>query len=177
MNLIQTLEQEEIARLNKTIPEFAPGDTVIVIGDFRTTSLNYSTITVEGSNANDTVDISGLTSEHRIVFDSHGGTDNFIGGVRPQDVVTGIPGLTASGLSVGGGIESDFELMELIQDNTGSFARAVIDDTTMRSGLSGGSTTSVYVPMDLFDHTKGFLDRIDPMDAGVRQMITDYSLV
>ena len=30
MDLIQTLEREEIARLNKTIPEFAPGDTVIV---------------------------------------------------------------------------------------------------------------------------------------------------
>ncbi|MFZ9099329.1 MAG: 50S ribosomal protein L19 [Burkholderiaceae bacterium] len=30
MNLIQTLEQEEIARLNKTIPAFAPGDTVVV---------------------------------------------------------------------------------------------------------------------------------------------------
>ena len=30
MNLIQTLEQEEIARLGKVIPEFAPGDTVIV---------------------------------------------------------------------------------------------------------------------------------------------------
>ena len=30
MDLIQTLEQEEIARLNKTIPTFAPGDTVIV---------------------------------------------------------------------------------------------------------------------------------------------------
>ncbi|MEY4977889.1 MAG: ribosomal protein [Pseudomonadota bacterium] len=30
MNLIQTLEQEEIARLNKVIPAFAPGDTVIV---------------------------------------------------------------------------------------------------------------------------------------------------
>ena len=30
MNLIQTLEQEEIARLNKTIPAYAPGDTVIV---------------------------------------------------------------------------------------------------------------------------------------------------
>ena len=32
MNLIQQLEQEEIARLTqgKTIPEFAPGDTVIV---------------------------------------------------------------------------------------------------------------------------------------------------
>jgi large subunit ribosomal protein L19 len=30
MNLIQQLEQEEIARLNKTIPKYAPGDTVIV---------------------------------------------------------------------------------------------------------------------------------------------------
>ena len=30
MDLIQTLEHEEIARLAKTIPEFSPGDTVIV---------------------------------------------------------------------------------------------------------------------------------------------------
>ena len=30
MNIIQALEQEEIARLNKVIPSFAPGDTVIV---------------------------------------------------------------------------------------------------------------------------------------------------
>ena len=30
MNLIDILEQEEIARLNKEIPEFAPGDTVVV---------------------------------------------------------------------------------------------------------------------------------------------------
>ena len=30
MNLIQTLEQEEIARLGKNIPDFSPGDTVIV---------------------------------------------------------------------------------------------------------------------------------------------------
>ena len=30
MDLIQTLEQEEIARLGKTVPAFAPGDTVIV---------------------------------------------------------------------------------------------------------------------------------------------------
>ena len=30
MNLIQTLEKEEMTRLNKTIPDFAPGDTVIV---------------------------------------------------------------------------------------------------------------------------------------------------
>jgi large subunit ribosomal protein L19 len=30
MNLIQTLEHEELARLGKTVPVFAPGDTVIV---------------------------------------------------------------------------------------------------------------------------------------------------
>lgn len=30
MDLIQQLEQEEIARLGKKIPDFAPGDTVIV---------------------------------------------------------------------------------------------------------------------------------------------------
>jgi large subunit ribosomal protein L19 len=30
MNVIQQLEQEEIARLGKTIPQFAPGDTVVV---------------------------------------------------------------------------------------------------------------------------------------------------
>jgi large subunit ribosomal protein L19 len=30
MNLIEQLEQEEIARLGKTLPEFAPGDTIVV---------------------------------------------------------------------------------------------------------------------------------------------------
>jgi len=30
MNIIQQIEQEEIARLGKTIPEFGPGDTVVV---------------------------------------------------------------------------------------------------------------------------------------------------
>ncbi|MGH8739416.1 MAG: 50S ribosomal protein L19 [Burkholderiales bacterium] len=30
MNLIQTLEQEEIKRLARTIPDFSPGDTVVV---------------------------------------------------------------------------------------------------------------------------------------------------
>lgn len=30
MNLLQTLEQEEIARLGKNNPDFAPGDTVVV---------------------------------------------------------------------------------------------------------------------------------------------------
>jgi large subunit ribosomal protein L19 len=30
MNIIDTLDKEEMARLGKTVPDFAPGDTVIV---------------------------------------------------------------------------------------------------------------------------------------------------
>src|SRR5690242_16961283 len=30
MSIIETLEKEEMARLGKTLPEFAPGDTVVV---------------------------------------------------------------------------------------------------------------------------------------------------
>jgi large subunit ribosomal protein L19 len=30
MNIIEQLEKEEIARLGKTLPDFAPGDTVVV---------------------------------------------------------------------------------------------------------------------------------------------------
>jgi len=30
MNLIKTIEQEEITRLGKNVPDFAPGDTVVV---------------------------------------------------------------------------------------------------------------------------------------------------
>ena len=30
MNLIEQLQKEEIARLGKTIPDFAPGDTIVV---------------------------------------------------------------------------------------------------------------------------------------------------
>ncbi len=62
------------------------GDTVIVVGDFTTTSLDYSTITINGSAGNDTVDITGLTSAHRVVFASNGGADTVIGSPRPQDV-------------------------------------------------------------------------------------------
>lgn len=35
MNIIEQLEQEEMARLNKEIPPFAPGDTVVVWVKFK----------------------------------------------------------------------------------------------------------------------------------------------
>ncbi len=69
------------------IPGTAGGDTIQLIGNFNGTSLNFNTVTVNGGAQSDTVDISQLTSAHRIVFNSGGGTDSVIGTVRPQDVV------------------------------------------------------------------------------------------
>ncbi len=61
-----------------------------IFGNFTSpnTSLNFSTITINGSNAGDTVDISGLTSDHRIVFNASAAGGNVIGTLRPQDVVS-----------------------------------------------------------------------------------------
>lgn len=42
---------------------------------------------MNGGRGADTVNISGLTSEHRLVFNAGGGNDQVIGDLRPQDVV------------------------------------------------------------------------------------------
>ena len=73
------------------------GDTILVIGDFNPTSLNFSTITVNGGRGADTVNISGLTSDHRLVFNTGGGADQFIGDARPQDIVNSGNGSGGSG--------------------------------------------------------------------------------
>ena len=62
------------------------GDTVLVQGNFNETSLNFSTITVNGGRGADVVDISQLSSAHRLVFNANGGSDQFLGTLRPQDV-------------------------------------------------------------------------------------------
>jgi Ca2+-binding RTX toxin-like protein len=65
------------------------GDTIQVIGNFNApfTSLNFNTITIDGNTGDDTVDISALSSAHRIVFRSNGGNDTIVGNLRPQDVI------------------------------------------------------------------------------------------
>jgi Ca2+-binding RTX toxin-like protein len=73
------------------------GDTIQVIGNFSGTSLNYSTIHINGGDGNDTVDISGLTSDHRIVFHGGGGNDHVTGALRPQDVVDNQTGPSGNG--------------------------------------------------------------------------------
>ncbi|MBR0551004.1 peroxidase family protein [Stakelama marina] len=81
----------------------ATGDTINIVGDFTGTSLAYNTITVTGSGANDTVDISGLTSAHRLKFNSGGGADQVVGDLRPQDVVDFLP--TSGNGSAGNGAD------------------------------------------------------------------------
>jgi Ca2+-binding RTX toxin-like protein len=71
-----------------------PGDNVQIFGDFSQTSLALNTITIEGTDGDDTIDISSLTSAHRIVFKSHGGNDTIIGTLRPQDVIELPVGMT-----------------------------------------------------------------------------------
>jgi len=62
-------------------------DQILAIGDFSPTNLSPNTITVNGGTGNDTVDIGGLLSAHRILFRSNGGNDTIIGNLRPQDVI------------------------------------------------------------------------------------------
>jgi Ca2+-binding RTX toxin-like protein len=78
------------------------GDTISVHGNFVGTGLAYNTITIDGSGANDTVNISDLSSAHRIVFNTAGGADTVIGTLRPQDVINGLtstPAQTALALT------------------------------------------------------------------------------
>ncbi|WP_138933513.1 peroxidase family protein [Roseovarius arcticus] len=67
------------------------GDTIQVFGDFSTTSLNLNTITINGTTGDDVVDISSLSSAHRIVFRGEGGNDTIVGTLRPQDLID-LPG-------------------------------------------------------------------------------------
>ncbi|MEQ1696450.1 MAG: peroxidase family protein [Hyphomicrobiaceae bacterium] len=68
------------------------GDDIFVIGNFNApfTSLNFNTITVNGGGSADTVDITGLTSDHRIVLNSNGGGDTIIGEHRAQDLIDSV---------------------------------------------------------------------------------------
>ncbi|MFC1459360.1 peroxidase family protein, partial [Microvirga arabica] len=78
----------ELDNIEEITINTGPGnDTVRAVGDFRPTSLSFNTITINGTEGDDTVDISALASAHRIYFRSNGGNDTIVGTLRPQDVV------------------------------------------------------------------------------------------
>jgi Ca2+-binding RTX toxin-like protein len=94
-DVIAELSEIEEIRINGVEPPTSPatgvvagaGDVFNVIGDFTPTSLRLNTITIEGDEGDDTIDISALTSAHRIVFRSNGGNDTIIGALQAEDVI------------------------------------------------------------------------------------------
>jgi Ca2+-binding RTX toxin-like protein len=94
-SIIAELDNIEEIIINPPSPTLS-GDSVMIHGDFSPTSLLLNTITINGTSGDDTVDLSGLSSAHRIVFHTNGGDDVIVGTMRPQDVITLPDGKTAA---------------------------------------------------------------------------------
>ena len=97
-SVIAELTEIEEIRINGFDPAGPSGsagnDSFQIFGDFAGTSLRLNTITIGGDAGDDTIDISALTSAHRIVFKSNGGNDTIVGTLRAQDVIELPPGMT-----------------------------------------------------------------------------------
>ncbi|MEX0956670.1 MAG: tandem-95 repeat protein [Rhizobiaceae bacterium] len=93
----------ELANIDEIVVDGVGGiDNYVVSGGFVGTDLDPSTITIDGSTGNDDVDITALSSPHRIVFRPNGGDDT-VHGDRAQDLID-ITGHTITGIeSVPGG--------------------------------------------------------------------------
>ncbi|MCS4095543.1 peroxidase family protein [Rhizobium sp. BK176] len=110
------------------------GDTFQVIGNFAPTTLLTSTITIDGSAGDDTVDISSLTSAHRIVFTSNGGHDTIVGTLRPQDVIKLAPGSTLADYT-----STTANGMTTMSNGTHSVTFASAGTPTFEAGSGSGS--------------------------------------
>lgn len=141
----------------------AAGDTVAIVGNFTGTSLNYSTITVNGGTGADTVDISGLTSDHRIVFHGGGGDDQVTGTLRPQDVVDSQNG-SSGGDNQGGSSDGDDHDDDTSQP-TPWHDTLVLNGTSAEDVLIGGSGDDVFNGGDGDDLILGN-DGADTLKAG-----------
>ena len=91
--IIAELREIEEIRINGADPSGSGGtvggDTFVVAGDFSSSSLRLNTVTIDGTSGDDQVDISGLNSAHRVIYNSNGGNDRVLGS-RPQDVIDGV---------------------------------------------------------------------------------------
>ena len=68
-------------------------DSFNAVGNFNASSLFTDTITINGSDGDNVIDLSNIESDHRILFRSNGGNDTILGELRPQDVIELAPGL------------------------------------------------------------------------------------
>jgi Ca2+-binding RTX toxin-like protein len=141
-SIIAELTEIEEIRINGSDPAgggASLGDNFELIGDFSGTSLRLNTVTIQGGSGTDSVDISQLTSGHRIVFDTNGGGDSVLGALRPQDVVDGTAGADAgvqmdrlvSREAYTGG-HASWPALEALQQYQDRFERHHLDAFTLR---------------------------------------------
>ena len=145
-SVIAELREIEEIRINNSEPVgsgSAGGDTIQVIGDFSGTSLRLNTITIDGEQGDDTIDISALTSAHRIVFRSNGGNDTIIGALQAEDVIELPEG-------------SDISTYELVENDNGT--------KTISNGTHSVTFTGVVPPQFLTDEPGGSGDSETPPD-------------
>ncbi|MDO9417829.1 peroxidase family protein [Pararhizobium sp.] len=152
-------------------------DQVIPIGTFNQTSLSFSTITVNGGADDDTVDISGLLSAHRILFRSNGGNDTILGTLRPQDVVELAPGEDIASYT----LTNNSNGTKTLSNGTNSitFTGAVPpqfqetpDTNENENGVSGNFeyTASDLAGLKALVNGQSPEDSDDPMPTGVRTL-------
>ena len=122
------------------ISGFGGGDTFIPVGSFVGTSLATSTITIEGSDGDDVLDISSLASAHRVVFRQNGGTDTVVGTLRPDDVIEAF-GPAAAVLEASTGASDQMFIAD--DDDEAVVGSAAAMDTVSFEGASGALTVSL----------------------------------
>jgi len=141
--VIAELNEIEEIRINGVDPSGAAGaaggDTFNIVGDFSATSLRLNTITVEGTSADDVIDITGLASDHRVVFSSNGGADTIRGEKRAQDVVNVKEGGTLRDDRVTAGGDSEAEEDDDTPDHDDNHDQDQDENDNEDVVLTGGS--------------------------------------
>lgn len=119
-------------------------------GDFSPTALSHSTLHFTGGTGNDRVDMTKITSDHRIVFHGMGGDDSIIGALRPQDSFLDGNGVERNSLHLAPeALASDGEATEAedeveTDDQTEVETEAADDDSSagLVAGTAGNDTPS-----------------------------------
>ncbi|MCO6407390.1 beta strand repeat-containing protein, partial [Hoeflea alexandrii] len=162
------------------------GDFVNITTPLGTTALNVNTITVNGGVGNDTVDASGITSGHRVVFNggdgndtftSGGGDDEFSGGAGDDVFVTG-----DGNDSFDGGAGND---RVVLSGNEAEYTRVVNGDGTVTITHTGSGTvpaTGAVTTITTSVETVRFADgdvTIDPIQVinGTSGAVTSYATI
>ena len=169
----------QLANIEEIVVNTAGGtNNVQAIGDFTPTALNFNTITVNGEGGDDTVDIAGLQSAHRVVLRAEGGNDMIVGQVREQDVILLPTGTDMTQLqrSEAGGVVTltDGQRSVSFVAEPGTEPGLVVDGTPeaaalIQAGTVDEATGLVRLPQGLIALTQIDIDALRYMVTGEGQ--------